>query len=84
MMFIRTILALSLATFSIAVPVAQSGSGLPSYGEAIDSFNEGGAEVGGGAAKLASSFAAGGLRVACGVAGDVGKSVCGEGEPATE
>jgi hypothetical protein len=40
MMFIRTILALSLVTFSLAIPVAQSDddSGLPTFGEDISAF----------------------------------------------
>jgi hypothetical protein len=38
MMFIRTILLLSLATFSLAVPVAQSDSELPSIKDSVGAF----------------------------------------------
>ncbi|KAN0129972.1 hypothetical protein V8E53_012126 [Lactarius tabidus] len=80
MMFIRTILLLSLATFSLAVPVAQSDSELPSIKDSVDSFNEGGTEVGSGAAELVSSTGAGAVRlVFCGLGVDLGNSdLCGE------
>lgn len=81
MMFIRTILALSLVTFSLAIPVAQSDddSGLPTFGEDINSFNEGGTELGSGTAHVISAVGSGAVRlVGCGLVDALGNEACGK------